>query len=126
GEVEAVVAFRSREQLASKGAFYSPLGGNFLVFCVAPGRQKGGDNLLVLLRQYRAGGIQQDAARLEALPQVTEQCCLNVAQLLYIGRAPQQLDIGVAANDTRGGARCVQQDAIIGLAVPPGVRILSV
>ena len=39
-----------------------------------------------------------------------------------IGRAPQQLDIGMTADHTTGRAGRVEQDAVIGLAVPPAGR----
>src|SRR5262245_65303497 len=62
----------------------------------------------VLLREYRARGVQQFTTGGEHPPQGVEQLRLRAAERGDVGSAPQPLDVGVAPYDARGLARRVQ------------------
>ena len=85
-------------------------------------REKGADDLCVLIFQNRACRVEEAAARAQQGPQRAEERKLPPRERRDVTLAAQPLDVGMAADDARARAGRVHQDAIERPAVPPGVR----
>ena len=88
--------------------------------------QKGGDRIAVFFGQHRAGGIDQNAAHLEGLPECVQQFALQRGECRYVFGLPGQLDVRVAANHAGGRTGRIQQDALERRPVPPGRQLAGI
>ena len=88
-------------------------------------REEGVDLRLVLLRQQRAGGIDQPAARLHQARGAVEDAPLEVEQVFQIVRRQFPPGIGIAAPGADTGAGRIDQHAVIGagMALHPGIAL---
>ena len=99
--------------------FYPPIGCNGAMFSICLSGQETADLLSVFLRQNRAGGVEQDAARGEAGPEGIQQPLLDASLTGDGGLFKQQFDVWMAADDASGGARGIQQNPLERIAIPP-------
>ncbi len=99
-----------RQQLPRRGRCYR----------IGMAGEEGPGLLHPLLREHRAGDVQQFAAGPQQRPKRVEQRGLRGRERGNVGGATQPADVGVAAGDARGAAGRVEQNAVEGLSVPPG------
>ena len=88
--------------------------------------QEGLDHLGIFLGQHRAGGIDQNAANGQGAPYLIEQLALQRGQRGDVVRLAGQLDIGMPTDHARGRTGRIQQNAVKGLSIPPGVQVAAI
>src|SRR5215212_4540900 len=77
---------------------------------------------LCFLREDRAGRVEQFTTSRQRAPQSAEQNVLLSSEVGSVCGPSQPFDVWMAAHDTRGRARCIEQDTIEWYAVPPGIE----
>src|SRR5690606_10736500 len=108
GIIETVMTVDLRQQLPAVGLRQPerPFNGEFAG--VGGAGQKGADVVAVLLRQGRAGGIQQDAAPCQGRPEGVEHLALQLRQCRDVVGLTGQFDVRMPADHARGRTGCIQ------------------
>src|SRR5690554_6418640 len=123
GQIETVMALWLGQQLATGGLGRALAHLDWQLPGTAVALQKGFDDSGVLLGQHRTGGIDQNAAYLEGLPQGIQQLALQGSQRGYVLGLAGQLDVRMTADHPGGGAGRVQQYALERSAIPPAGQL---
>jgi len=89
-------------------------------------RHERGHGLLVLFRQDRAGRVEHPPPGGQDCGRSAQYRELRRRESRHVARAPQELDIRVAADDARRGARRIDEDALEWTAVPEGCGIARI
>ena len=84
------------------------------------------DDLLAFRLEYRTGAVQQLAGRGQQRPQAIQQGTLDGSKPSGIIRTTQPAHIRMSAPDPRCRARCIQQNRIEQLPIPPDLWLAGI
>src|SRR6185503_2349666 len=86
-------------------------------------RREIADRFVILFSENRTGHVKQFTTTRDDLPQCLQQPSLLPGKSGDVRRPPEPFDVRVPSHHTGPGTRRVQQHAVEGFAVPPGIKL---